>query len=189
MQNGGFRPTIVHGNAYQQVFRIAFGILDENIEIAVVIEYTGIQQFVLELFTGAMLIGLDKIFIGKFSLRILVEIFQVGVRGSAVHVEVAFLYVFPVIPFTVRQSKQALLENGIAPVPQGESKAQLLFVVGDACDSIFSPTIRASARLIMAEVIPSVPIVAIVLSDGAPLAFTEVRPPFLPRNCLIACVI
>ena len=80
---------------------LVFRILDENVEIAIIIEYPRIQQLILELFTRATLIDLDQVPIGECSLRILIEMFHVGVCRSAVHVEVILFYVFPMISFTV----------------------------------------------------------------------------------------
>src|SRR5262245_33976113 len=44
----------------------------------------------------------------------------------------------------------------------------------------------ARAGLVMGEVVPSVPVVAVILADGSPLPFAEVGPPFLPRHTSFA---
>ena len=49
-QPGRFRPTIVDGNADEYVFRAFLRVFHEHVEVAVVLEDAGVEQFVLELF-------------------------------------------------------------------------------------------------------------------------------------------
>jgi hypothetical protein len=62
-------------------------------------------------------------------LRILVEIFHIGVGRRTVEIEVVLFDILAVIALAIGESKQALLENGIYPIPQGNRKAQLLSIV------------------------------------------------------------
>src|SRR5215469_15173188 len=103
-------------------------------------------------------------------------------RWRAVEVEVVFLHILAVIPFTVGQTKKTLFENRIASVPESNGKAQLLLIVGDAGQTIFSPSISARAGLIVAEVIPRVSVTTVVLTHRAPLPFAQIWSPFLPGN-------
>src|SRR6516225_6557418 len=57
-------------------------------------------------------------------------------------------------------------------------------VVGDAGQTIFSPSIRPRTRLIVAEVIPRIPRLAVVLAHGAPLALRKIWSPFPPWHVL-----
>src|SRR5687767_12797143 len=103
-------------------------------------------------------------------------------RRRAVDVEVVLLHVLAVIALAVGQPEQPLLEDGVTSVPECERKAQALLVVGDAPEAVLAPSVRARARMLVREVVPGIAVVAVVLADGAPLSFAEVRPPFLPRH-------
>jgi hypothetical protein len=72
---------------------------------------------------------------------------------------------------------------------ESHCEAELLFVIGNARQTIFPPAIGAGAGLVMTEVVPSVSILAVVFANRAPLSFTEIRSPFFPRNSLLASVI
>jgi tetratricopeptide (TPR) repeat protein len=58
--------------------------------------------------------------------------------------------------------------------------------IGDAGQAVLNPTIDTGTCLIVAEVIPGVAAFAIVLAYRAPLSLAKVRPPFLPRDILLA---
>ena len=103
-------------------------------------------------------------------------------RRSAIEVEVILLHVLAVIAFAVGQPEQALLDDRILAIPKREREAEPLVIVGDPSQSVLAPVIGARARLVVAEVIPGVAVVAVILADGAPLAFAEIGPPLLPRN-------
>ena len=60
----------------------------------------------------------------------------------------------------------------------------MLLVVGNAGDAVFAPAIRAGAGVIVGEEVPGVAVLAVVLAHGAPLPFTEIRPPLLPGGLL-----
>ena len=107
-------------------------------------------------------------------------------RRSAVEVEVILLHVLAVIALAVGQTEQALLEDGILAIPEREREAEPLVVVGDSSQSVLAPVIRARTRLVVAEVIPGVAVVAVIFAHGAPLAFAEIGPPLLPRSVRVA---
>src|SRR5262249_58226410 len=110
--------------------------------------------------------------IRKFRLWVLVQVLHVGVRWRAVHVEVVFLHILPVVPFTVRQPKEALFKNGISSIPESNSKTELLLIVGNPGDAIFAPAVSAGARRVVTEVVPRVPVLTVVLADRSPLTLT-----------------
>ena len=74
--------------------RIDPRVLDENVKIAVLVEDPGIDKLVFPLQPPLGAVGLHKIRIGKFRLRIFVEHFQVGVGGRRVQVVVELLAIF-----------------------------------------------------------------------------------------------
>ena len=106
------------------------GIFDEHIEVAIVVEDAGVEQFIFELVSGRVAgSSSTRSSYGKARLRILVEILHVGVGRRAVEVEVVFLHVLAVIAFAVGQPEQPFLENRIFAVPQRERKTEPLLVV------------------------------------------------------------
>src|SRR5262249_691300 len=158
------------------------GILDEHVEVAILIEDSGIEQLVLEFVAAALLVGLDKVAIGEGSLGILVEILHVRVGRGGVEVEVILLDVVAVVPLAVGQPEQELLENGILAVPEGPREAEELLLVADPPQPVLPPAIGPRAGLVVAEVVPGVPGVAVVLPHGAPLPIREIGPPLAPRH-------
>jgi len=53
----------------------------------------------------------------KCGLRILVQILHVGMRGSAVEVEVIFLYILAMIAFVAGKPKKPFFQDRITFVP------------------------------------------------------------------------
>src|SRR5271166_6500635 len=105
----------------------------------------------------------------------------------AVEVEIILFDVLAVIGLAVGQAVYPLFEYRVLAIPQGKGEAQSLLVVAETGEAVLTPVIGARAGLIVGEVVPRIAILAVVLTDGTPLAFTEVRPPlppgdrFLPR--------
>src|SRR4029078_4304190 len=91
-----------------------------------------------------------------------------------------------VVPLGVGQAEQPLLEDGVLAVPQGQREAELLFVVGDAGEAVLAPPVGPGRGLVVAEVVPGVAALAVVLADRPPLAFAQVRAPRLPGGLLVA---
>src|SRR5205807_748310 len=134
---------------------------DEHVKIAIVIEDTRVQQFILELGAAAALTGVNEIRVRERGLRIFVQVLHVRMRRRAVEVEVIFLYFFAVVAFAIGQAEKTLLEDGVLAVPEGEREAELLLVVGDAGNAVLAPAVGAAASLIVAEIVPGVAIFAV----------------------------
>jgi hypothetical protein len=75
VQHGRLRPPIVDTDPDQQVFGGRFGILHDDIEIAVVIEDTCVDQFIFKRFPRALCICCHEVGIGISCLRILYKYF------------------------------------------------------------------------------------------------------------------
>src|ERR1700693_1386197 len=93
-----------------------------------------------------------------------------------------FLYVFAVIPFPIGQPEKPLLQNRIFLVPQRQSETNMLVPIANSADPVFAPAIRPRVRVIEGQIIPGVPIRAIVLANRPPLPLGKIRPPALPVN-------
>ena len=180
-----FWSPIGRRDSHQDVVRTGFGVLHVDVEVSVVLEHARVEEFILHVVAVAPAVRLHQVGVGKGRLRILVQVLHVRVGRRAVEVEVVLLHILTMVPFAVGQSKQPLLEDRILAVPEGQGKADLLLVVGDAGQTVFPPAIRPRAGMIVSEEVPSVAILTVVLTHGAPLALAEVRPPLLPGHCLV----
>ena len=107
MKFRSLRAPVVNGDADEYVFRIGLRILDKHIEIPVAIKRSGIEEFVLHLLPRPAPVRFEQVAIGKFLLRVLVEILHIGMCRCAVKIEVVFLDVLAVIAFAVGQTEQA----------------------------------------------------------------------------------
>ena len=103
-------------------------------------------------------------------------------RGGGVEVVINLFHVLAVIPLPVRQTKESLLENGVAPIPEGERQAKVLLIIRPARDPIFTPPISPTAGVIMRKISPSITAGAIILTNRTPLAFRNIRPPAPPTT-------
>ena len=156
MQFCRLRSAVGCGDPHQDVFRTVFGIFHKDVEVAVVVEDAGVEQFILHVVPGTAAVRLHQIGVGIGRLRVLVEILHVGVRRRAVEVEVVLLHVLAVVALAVGQSEEPLLEDGILAVPQGQREAEVLFVIGNAGDAVLAPAVGARAGMIVGEEIPGV---------------------------------
>src|SRR5258707_6724149 len=86
------------------------------------------------------------------------------------------------IAFAVGEAENALPQDWITAIPERQCEAKSLLVVADARDTVFAPAIRAAPSMFMAQVVPGVATGAVVLADGAPLAFAQIRCPLAPRR-------
>ena len=186
MQFRRVRSPVGCRDPHQDVFRTGFGILDEYVEVSVVMEDAGVEEFILHLVPGATTVRLHQVGVGKGRLRVLVEVLHVRVGRRAVEVEVVFLDVLAVVPFAVGQAEEPFLQERVLPVPQGQREAQALLVIGNAGQPVFAPAVGARAGVIVGEEIPGVAPLAVVLAHGSPLPLAQVRPPFLPCDLPLA---
>src|SRR5262249_33523463 len=129
MQLGLLWTAVAGRDLYQNILVRLFGILDKNIEVAVVVEDAGVEQLVFELGATAPPVGLHQVGIRKSRLRILVEKLHIGVCRRRVEVKVVLFDVLTVIGFAVGQAEKPLFENRIFAVPQRQRKAEPLVVV------------------------------------------------------------
>ena len=67
-------------------------------------------------------VGMNKLRVGKFPLRVLVEHFQVCMGGGAIEIVIELFAILAMIALAISQAKQALLENRIAFVPENNAR-------------------------------------------------------------------
>jgi hypothetical protein len=182
VERGRLGPAVVRGDEHQQVVGPGLGVLDDHVEVAVVLKDTRIEQLVLEVLLAATSVRGDEIVIGERPLRVLVQALQIRMRGRAVQVEPVLLGVLAVVAATVGQPEDTLLKDRVRPVPQRQREAHPLTLVADPRDAVLTPPVGARPRLVMREVVPRVPVPAVVLTDRPPLTLGHVRAPRLPRD-------
>src|SRR5579863_1778169 len=180
VQRCSLRAAVPCSNLNEDVFGRALSVLDEDVKITVVVKNAGVEKFIFGLLPRTASILCNQIVIGISALRIFVEILHVGVRGGTIEVEIIFLYVLAVIPFTVGQAKEAFLQDGVGTVPQCEGEAEFLFFIRNSSETVFAPVVGARASLVMREVIPRGTIGAVILSNRSPLTLAQVWTPLFP---------
>jgi hypothetical protein len=186
MQLRRFPPTVGCCNLRQDVFRAGFGIVYEDVKVAVVIEDAGVQQFVLHLVPGATTVYRYQVGVGIGRLRVLVEILHVRVGRRAVEIEVILFHVLAMVAFAVGEPEEPFLQDWVLPIPHGQRETEALFVIGNAGETILAPAVGARAGVIVGEEIPGVTVFTVVLAHGPPLALAEVWSPLLPGSFLLS---
>src|SRR5712691_5343156 len=143
MQVGGFRSTVVDGDPDQDVRWRVLRVFRDHIEVAVAFKHAAIDKLELRILFSTASILLDESGVRKLLLRVLVEAFQVRMRGRRVQVVVGLLDVFAMVPLAVGQAKQPFLQDRVASVPQGDSETEDLLLVTDAHDAVLAPPVGA----------------------------------------------
>ena len=180
MQRSGLQATVGGGDADCQIVRRVFCVFDLDIEVAAVVEHAGVSQLEFAVVLAAAAVFFDEPRVGIFGLWIFIQAAEVTAGGCGVEIVVAFLNVFAVVALAIGQAEQALFENGIAAVPEGERKTDPAFAIGDAKQAIFTPAVGTTAGVIVREILPAVAVSGIVFADSAPLALGKVWTPAFP---------
>jgi hypothetical protein len=87
-------------------------------------------------------------------------------RGR-IEVVVELLDILSVVSLMASYTKETLLQDRILSVPQRQTKAQPLMVVGDPSDTILSPSVSSRPSMGMRKVAPSVTVCGVILSHGS----------------------
>src|ERR1700747_3131597 len=111
MQSRRFWPAISYTYLDEEVFGRLFRILQKDVEIAIFVEDSGIQEFILHVAAITSPVRLDQSVVRKRRLRILVQVLHVGMGGRAIEVEVVFLDILAVVGLAVRQTERTFFEN------------------------------------------------------------------------------
>ena len=101
-------------------------------------------------------------------------------RRRRVEVPVGLLDVLAVVALVAAQAEQALLENRVDAVPEGDREVQPALVVADPQQAVLAPAVRTRAGVIVGQVLPCRPVRRVVLADRAPLALAEIGTPAVP---------
>src|SRR5262249_33693080 len=161
VQRRGVGAAVVRRDADADVLGAGLGVLDDDVEVAIIGEDTGVEQFVLGLARGAAAGFGDAVGVGGSGLRVLVEVAEVRAGGGGVEVEVGFLDVVAVVAFGAAEAEEAFLEDGVAFVPQGEGEDEELVAVAEAGEAVLAPAVGAGAGVVVGEVVPGVAVGAV----------------------------
>ena len=180
---------VVHAHPHQDIVGLGLRIFDLDVEIAVVVEQPGVDELELRFSAAASpRILVDEALIRVGALRELVEHARVAVAGDSIEVVVDFLDVLAVVALRVGQPEEALLEDGILAVPQGQGEAQELVVVAESGNAVLAPAIGAASRMVVGEVIPGRAVRAVILAHRAPLALADIGTPAAPVDLAVPCL-
>ncbi|CRM28691.1 hypothetical protein [Pseudomonas sp. 24 R 17] len=171
LQAGRLVRTVVHGDAHEEVVGLVLGIFDADVAVTVVGEHPGVEDFVLGILQVTAGVLADQVVVGKGCMGVFVEHAHVGMARHAIDEKVQFLDVFAVVAFGVVEAEQALLDDRVALVPQGQAQAPALRFVAETGQAIFAPAVGTTAGMFMGEVSPGVAVGAVVFTHSAPLAF------------------
>ena len=86
------------------------------------------------------------------------------------------------VAFVACESEQTFFQKGVAPIPQGEGKADELMAIAKASDPVLTPAVGARARVVVRKIVPGLAVRAVVFANGPPLSLAQVRPPTLPMS-------
>ena len=184
VQIGGLRTAVVRGHLHEDLLGVRLGVLDHDVEVAVVVEHASVDDLELAVVRPSVAIAFGQRLVRKLPLRILVEHPHVRVRRCRVDVVVQLLDVFAMVALGIGETEEPLLQDRVAAVPERHRHAEELLVVADAADAVFAPPIRAAAGVVVAEVIPRRSPGAVVFADRPPLALAQVGPPLAPRGAV-----
>src|SRR5262249_40288213 len=94
--------------------------------------------------------------------------------------EIILLDVLSVVALLICQAEHPLLEDGVLFIPERDGQANVLPVVTEAAQTVLVPAVGAAAGVVVGEVVPGVPVGAVVLAHGPPRALAQVGAPALP---------
>ena len=101
-----------------------------------------------------------------------------GRRG--VQIPPVLLGVLSVVALLSGESEEALFQDRVAPVPEGEGQAGDLALIADSAQAVLAPAEDARPGMIVGKVMPGLAVVAVVFTDRAPRPLAEVRTPSAP---------
>jgi len=157
-------------------------VLGGDIDIPIAIEDAGVLDLELGIGNPAFPALTNQPLVRVCPERVFVEGFQIRMGGRRVQVVVELLDVLVMVSFGSSQTEEALLQDRIAAVPQGQTEAQPRFAIAEAEKSVLPPAIDPRSRVVVGEIVPAGSIRGVVLADGAPLALGQIgaeEPPVL----------
>ena len=132
MDSCRFRPPITHTDLDKDILGNLLGIFHKHIEVAIAIEDSRIEELVFHVASAAPFAVRDQVIVGKCGMGIFIQVLHVGMSWRAVQIEVILFDILTMVAFAIRQSKEALFEDWIVAIPQGQTKTEQLLFIADA---------------------------------------------------------
>jgi len=174
------RPRVGHRDRHQQVVGRGLGVAHLDDPVPPVAEHPGVQQLILRLQPAPRRVHRDQLLIRERGLRVVVAPPVPGVAGDRVQVPPALLDVLAVVALRAGQPEGPLLQDRVAAVPQRQGQAQPLLDVAEPGQAVLAPPVGPGPGVIVRQVVPRIPVGAVVLPHRAPLPLADVRPPPVP---------
>ena len=111
--------AVDHANADEQVFGAGFGVINEDVEVAVVIKDAGLHQLVFGLVAATATVLFQQVLVGEFLLRVLVQPPHEAVGWGIEQMKEIVLEVFAVVALTIGQAKGPLFQDRVTAIPKG----------------------------------------------------------------------
>ena len=180
VQGVGVRTGVGDPHRHQQIGRVGLDVVDLADPVAIVVEHARVEQLVLRVELAPPAVLGQQVGVREGPLRIVVTPTVPGVTGDGVEVPPVLLDVLAMVALGAGEAEHALFEDRVATVPQRQTEAQALLDVGEPGHAVLTPPVGARAGMIVGEVRPRIAVLAVVLTDRAPLALADVRTPQVP---------
>jgi hypothetical protein len=86
-------------------------------------------------------------------------------RWCGIQVEVLFFDVLAMVPLTPCQAEEALFENRVSAIPEGDGETDKLMPIANSADAILAPAIGLRTCMIVWKIVPGGAVRAVVLPD------------------------
>ena len=129
MQRCRVGPRVADRTPQADVVDVGLRVVDSDLEVAVVVEDPRVEELVLSVEVAAPTVLVEQLLVGELGLRVRITPTHPRVCGGRVEIPPVLLRVFAMVAFVAVQAEDALLHDGIAPVPERECQAQSLLVV------------------------------------------------------------
>ena len=182
VQRGGLGPVVGRRDADADVVRTRLGVGHHDVEELVPVEDAGVAELELPFVTGALAVLTAQLLIGELRLRVAVEPLHPRVRRRAVDGPPVLLGVLAVVALLVGEAEEALLEDGVLAVPEGDRDVEEAEAVADAAEPVLTPAVGPRHGVVEGELRPRVALRRVVLAYGAPLPPRQVGAPESPRG-------
>ncbi len=186
VQGGGGRAAVLGGDGHQDVGGGALGVLDGDVEVAILVEGAEVGELDLLLGRAGGARVPEELGVGVAALGILVRPAEVARGRRGVLVVVDLLHVLAVVALGAGEPEEALLEDLVLFVPQAEGEAEGLGAIADAGEPVLAPAVGAATGVLVGEVAPGVARRRVVLAHAAPRPFGHVGAPLAPAHDALA---
>ena len=173
-------PGVGHRDRHQQVIGAGLGVVHLDDPVPVSRRRPRCRPARIRAGTGCASGSVDQVLVGERALRIVVAPPVPGVAGHRVEVPPVLLDVLAVVALRPGQPEGPLLQDRVAAVPQGQAQAQPLLDVAEPGQPVLAPPVGPGPGVVVRQVVPRLPVRAVVLADRAPLPLADVRSPPVP---------